>query len=197
MGDFESLVIELSEKVIWLEKLYNQTLSNINDNISQFWMILFGILGLVGIGLVFIAKEIVKTGVEKGLRDIQKEYDEKFLKQQEIIDSMAIESGTNANGSYIRFPDGTQICTHRLKLSYSNSEQLLNQWVFPASFEKVDNVIISLIGDSVDSLYGRNLIQNDINNGQVKVTLYKGLGNHFKPEDIVEVSLMAIGKWKG
>ncbi len=53
-----------------------------------------------------------------------------------------IERGTNANGEYVRFADGTQICT-RTNLSFANSSTALGSlfrssanvtWTFPAAF---------------------------------------------------------------
>lgn len=41
-----------------------------------------------------------------------------------------IESGTNANGRYVRFADGTQMCTHLLTASSSAAVT----WTFPAAF---------------------------------------------------------------
>ena len=40
------------------------------------------------------------------------------------------ERGSNANGEYVRFPDGTQICTHSLTTSSSGAVT----WTFPAAF---------------------------------------------------------------
>ncbi|MGB7244834.1 MAG: DUF2793 domain-containing protein [Sulfitobacter sp.] len=46
-----------------------------------------------------------------------------------------IERGSNANGHYIRFADGTQICTvHDFELTFLNSATIRNDWVFPAAF---------------------------------------------------------------
>lgn len=41
-----------------------------------------------------------------------------------------IESGSNANGDYVRFADGTQICTHTITTSGSAGVV----WIFPATF---------------------------------------------------------------
>ncbi|AHD02955.1 pyocin knob domain-containing protein [Leisingera methylohalidivorans] len=41
-----------------------------------------------------------------------------------------IERGNNSNGRYVRFADGTQICTRRMNASASGAEA----WTFPASF---------------------------------------------------------------
>lgn len=105
MDEINRAIIELTEKIDWLEKLYNQTLSNINNNINQFWIVFFGLLGLIGIGLVYLAKQMTKSGIEKGVEKIRQEYDSKLLKFDEkfaeidlIIDKIPTdfitESGT-------------------------------------------------------------------------------------------------------
>lgn len=59
-----------------------------------------------------------------------------------------IERGTNTNGNYIRFADGTQVCTHRLfagSITYSGAGTLASpyrsyayNWVYPATFVSAD-----------------------------------------------------------
>lgn len=46
-----------------------------------------------------------------------------------------IESGSNANGDYVRYADGTQICAHTLTLPYFNTTRLQATWTYPAQFE--------------------------------------------------------------
>ena len=45
-----------------------------------------------------------------------------------------IERGSNANGEYVRFADGTQICTKELTLNYVNGIDMAGIWTFPAGF---------------------------------------------------------------
>jgi len=55
-----------------------------------------------------------------------------------------IERGTNANGEYVRFADGTQICTGRIAIDLSNASVQNIDW--PATFTSV--VPFSLVIDS-------------------------------------------------
>lgn len=57
------------------------------------------------------------------------------------IGSAIVERGSNANGEYVRFIDGTQICTHELSISNVNTavgsgfkSSASTNWVFPAGF---------------------------------------------------------------
>lgn len=197
MENIDSIVIELSEKIIWLEKLYNQTLSNINENIGLAWMILIGILSIVSAGLVYMAKAMVKAGIDEGLREIKQDYDIKFREQQDQIDSLKVESGTNENGRYIRYPDGTQTSWKTVILPYDSGHTLMSMVAFPAFFVGEDIAVnISLIGDTVSEASERILTYERLNGGSVLVKLVKGSGNSFVPTETAEVSLFAIGRWK-
>ena len=52
-----------------------------------------------------------------------------------------IQRGSNANGEFVRFADGTQICWHNLTIDqdgqFSGNSRLSGRWIFPVSF--VDN----------------------------------------------------------
>lgn len=44
------------------------------------------------------------------------------------------ERGSNANGEYVRFADGTQICWKDVSLPYASATDMVNTWNFPAAF---------------------------------------------------------------
>ena len=48
-----------------------------------------------------------------------------------------IERGSNANGDYVRFADGTQICTHAVPVSHNHATNLSGFWAFPAAFSQI------------------------------------------------------------
>ena len=45
-----------------------------------------------------------------------------------------IESGSNANGNYVQWTDGTQICWARLTATKSRGERAIAIWTYPAAF---------------------------------------------------------------
>lgn len=60
-----------------------------------------------------------------------------------------IERGSNANGEYVRFADGTQICwlrSFRITQLGSSSTILERAWFFPASFSNTD--VVTLVSHS-------------------------------------------------
>lgn len=57
----------------------------------------------------------------------------------ETATSAVVEFGSNANGRYIRYPDGTQICWHRGALvdhtdALSSTTRLAGGWTYPIAF---------------------------------------------------------------
>lgn len=46
----------------------------------------------------------------------------------------APQSGSNENGEWVRFPDGTQICWGRVSISPTPNVASEGTWVFPATF---------------------------------------------------------------
>lgn len=78
-------MIELQTKIEYLEKMYNQTLDNVNNSIDLFWFLLFGILTVGGVALYFLAKSVVDAGLDKGIKKLKNENEEivKKLKQAE------------------------------------------------------------------------------------------------------------------
>ena len=61
-----------------------------------------------------------------------------------------IERSTNSNGEYVRFADGTQICTHRIASSTSAAVT----WTFPVAFTTWDSVVATVDSSSSAILAG-------------------------------------------
>ena len=104
-----------------------------------------------------------------------------------------IERGSNANGEYVRFADGTQICTHELTLGAPNvahgnnyTDASATTWVYPATFANG----ASVSGHNVDvgncwlSAYGNS-------NSQTSLRSMRAVSTSVAPT----FRLMAIGRW--
>lgn len=61
-----------------------------------------------------------------------------------------IQRGSNANGNFVRFADGTQICTHSITLTYATTTILTKQWIYPAAFSHTPFRSINLSNQSAD-----------------------------------------------
>lgn len=61
-----------------------------------------------------------------------------------------IQRGSNANGEFVRFADGTQICTNKVSLSSQSIAagglSTGYDWTYPASFSAVPNMSYSATG---------------------------------------------------
>ncbi len=61
-----------------------------------------------------------------------------------------IEHGSNANGDFVRFPDGTQVCLHTISSAAGTSSAAGNgfqsaddTWTFPAAFSTVNGLVVT------------------------------------------------------
>ena len=61
-----------------------------------------------------------------------------------------IERGSNANGEYVKFADGTMICvsTNR-SLVFENASNMRTTWTYPASFASISFVTGNLISSAL------------------------------------------------
>jgi len=117
------------------------------------------------------------------------------------------ERGSNANGEYVRFGDGTQICWHFTSagaITYAGAGTWDNpyrsqpfQWAFPASF--ADNPIILSQGEppvGAPDWFRRN--SSSSSGGINALIAYNIELTRFGPNataDVFDVSLLAIGRW--
>jgi hypothetical protein len=99
--------------------------------------------------------------------------------------SPIVERGSNANGTYIRFAGGTQICTHRFLFAANGT----NAWTYPAAF--AGTVSPEVFGTSrnliafVRAGYGGPLVCTNMQCSDIG-------GNAV----VAEVSLIAVGVWE-
>ena len=106
-----------------------------------------------------------------------------------------IERGSNANGQYVRFADGTQICTHFVSVSGASavSGQIFvsqsNTWTFPAVFANTPAFYANEIGGNGSSWAG--LGGGAASNTGAPFSLFRAVAATI-PSD---VTLCAIGRW--
>ncbi|ETU83065.1 hypothetical protein Q094_05832 [Pseudomonas aeruginosa PS42] len=114
-----------------------------------------------------------------------------------------IERGSNANGGYVRFADGTQICwllSFRITQSGSSSTILERPWSFPASFSNTD--VVTLVSHSNNGSRRNELnIANfkrafsDTNTGSGSVTIGMEFTSGVIASSWIDVPVYAIGRW--
>ena len=133
-----------------------------------------------------LSKQAVVMGNSGELTEIQK-----FL-----VGKVLIESGTNTNGRYLKYDDGTLICTINtvlLSLSMLNANGTLfksldQTWTYPATFLEISS--LSGICTGSDTVFPVGV--STVNLLQYK---YRVLRIASATEDI-RVELLAIGRWK-
>lgn len=115
---YEKEITQLIEKINSLEKLYEQTTQQLSDSQDLFWTIILGVFAVIGIALYFIARSLVKEGIEKGIR-------EKFIEDPEFTGKMTLKSRhTNQDKmSLVMLQDGNTI---NIETSENNARLTIN-----------------------------------------------------------------------
>ncbi|MCT4605844.1 MAG: hypothetical protein N4A64_07025 [Marinisporobacter sp.] len=124
--------------------------------------------------------------------------------QAESTKKHITESGSNSNGEYIRFDDGTQICWNTLSLGYESNEYLDSTWNFPASFIAIGNVFFLLSSNSADvnitpsrdmiGLSGCSYKSTGV--AQFSMRRINGMTDFQDGDSISNCNVFAIGRWK-
>ncbi len=112
-----------------------------------------------------------------------------------------IERGSNANGEYTRFADGTQICTARRTVTYATGQAMTTTWTFPASFASNPQISIaidedSFTGSSAPSIYEVVSYFDILGLSSVRLALGRINGmTSFVSGNSSGVDALAIGRW--
>lgn len=117
-----------------------------------------------------------------------------------------IQRGSNANGEFIRFADGTQICTLvGFVLPFNNTTSCQADWVLPAAFTGTPNVSatinVSATATSAAPALDQLLAPTWANSGtnatvtRISVRRVSGATNFVSGNTVVLNSIMAVGRW--
>jgi len=99
-----------------------------------------------------------------------------------------IERGSNANGEYVRFADGTQICRLDTRFTGGSVVSYLD-WTYPATFLTAPFVDAQVeLGLGTDpTLFGRSLTYQHRQQNYARI--------QYKSPSTVTAALVAIGRW--
>ena len=123
-------------------------------------------------------------------------YDAVATSLAEIATKLINESGSNANGRYIKFEDGTLICENEsFALTYNATPTFADTWTYPSGFNSLPTVLATLNGGNSTSG-----TKTDITNityitkttTSVQIQAYGTLDSGW----VVRVDVLAIGRWK-
>lgn len=112
-----------------------------------------------------------------------------------------IERGSNANGHYVRFADGTQICTvHDFELAFLNSATIRNDWVFPVPFIDSTRTVTYTMTRSPTNVAPPNSYRSGFQFEDTQVesptqARIAWLGSGWSNQGSLYCRVMAIGRW--
>lgn len=104
--------------------------------------------------------------------------------------------GSNANGEWVRFPDGTQICWTSITVERSSSFELKNMWTLPVSFANNTYRLSGMRGSGASSEYRGYALNFEEKTGS-SVTIFLSIPTGTTSSGWnTRVDVMAIGRWK-
>ena len=108
--------------------------------------------------------------------------------------NMGIESGSNANGSWTKLPDGTLITTHTVDISVAQNSAFTDHVPlgYPYSFISTPIITISSVKNYGNAI-GHASIQSHNTSNYTARAIRVGTAN---TSGICRVNIQAIGRWK-
>lgn len=117
-----------------------------------------------------------------------------------------IERGTNANGEYVRFADGTQICTHRVNLgsrisfgsgTYADPyrSSVFTPWTFPTAFVAAPALSGIIDVNNASGVVRAGSLAAQTVSATAATNIQAVMASSFATDVTVFASLIAIGRW--
>lgn len=116
-----------------------------------------------------------------------------------------METGETANGRYVRYADGTQICTQTIDLNYTSPLRLTAGWVYPIPFlaGAPVSVSMSVLNEFAVTPGPEDLgwmgarIGSGVPETSASLRLYRRSGGiDFGTGDLMTVYACATGRWR-
>ena len=146
-------------------------------------------------GTIRVAETLKPEVISETITDIESRQNN-FAQMPFISGDLIVESGSNSDGSFTRWADGTQIC--RMVRDYSGDSSFVNV-IFPRSFIDTN---FSIIGQDVRSSGSQpGLMTVHPNNKTVNSCEIKGYftdtdGREFRDSAASDQFIVTIGLWK-
>ena len=108
-----------------------------------------------------------------------------------------VDSGSNSNGSYIRFSDGTMICSKKafISRSFENNTGIREAWEFPATFIQDAIVIPNATAPGTSEVLPSRIHAKFTGSGATS-SAQISTQNTFGITLTISVDVVAIGRWK-
>lgn len=128
---------------------------------------------------------------------LKQEVNNQIEKLKETIGDIIISSGSNADGSWIKYSDGTMICYMSVTAEvtfnsvwYNDYSGTMDLGYYPQRFVEVPNVQLSNHSTSAVTIQNYVLLPTEAHPGSVFLT------RPFSSTTDVTIDIIAIGKWK-
>jgi hypothetical protein len=114
-----------------------------------------------------------------------------------------IERGSNANGEFVRFADGTQVCTvSGVTFTFNSADILAYTWTYPAAFSAQNasgSATFSVTGADYVGVVRASLgivgQTTSVTSGAWNVYRTSGAASFVSGNEVRNVRLMAVGRW--
>ena len=112
-----------------------------------------------------------------------------------------IERGSNSNGEFIKYADGTMICFVSLSYATTDSNLQNEDYTFPATFDAIPNFQVT-IQDNRDAILGganRDIVSNvseslpRVGSGRIRAWAVDGFS--FNSGHTWKIGVMLFGRW--
>lgn len=116
-----------------------------------------------------------------------------------VKQSSSVTSGSNSNGYWVKFDDGTLICYGEVTVNYASGARLETKWTLPAAYKKdsLKHTFASKNSYWGESIYNRATVATEFSDaGTVQVRVWSANGDSFKSGQKLRIHTMAIGRWK-
>lgn len=112
-----------------------------------------------------------------------------------------VESGSNANGRFIKYGDGTVIAySDILTMTYNSASRLSYEWTLPTIFAGTYSAVATGSKDSEHLSDNINTAMLNIGSnspsGTILARAYATGSNSFTQSSVCRIRLVAIGRWK-
>jgi len=107
-----------------------------------------------------------------------------------------VERGTNANGTYTKYADGTIICRKSNHKTITVGSGGAFSWVLPANIISKEDISVSVLSTYIDNLYHYVLSHGASTTSALEFYARPFTGGGLPQGTSVEVTLIAIGRWK-
>ncbi|HHX60985.1 MAG TPA: hypothetical protein GX707_09790 [Epulopiscium sp.] len=98
MEEISNEIMGINEKLISLGDKYDHIYQQTLHNETMFWTVVFGVFAVIGLALYFIAKGMVQSGVEKGIKRLLTDNKAKLDKRNpEILGPLTLNNSDKDN----------------------------------------------------------------------------------------------------